>query len=67
MTPTQRKLLDTMRQSNQVYHVVARRTVDPMIRDGLLRQVVVQPAPPSHRIAVALTIRGRGKLTPVSA
>jgi hypothetical protein len=52
------RIITEMQQSGQVVHVVSARTARSLIKRGLVRATVIQPAPVDG-VAVNLTVLGK--------
>lgn len=55
------KILSEMAQSDDAVHVVRLKDAEPLLKDGSLRRVNMQPEPKEGKVAVFLTIKGRAK------
>jgi hypothetical protein len=52
------RIISDMQQSKQVVHIVSARTARSLVKRGLVRATVIQPAP-IEGVAVNLTVLGK--------
>lgn len=49
-----------MQKSNEVYHVIPTAKAQPLLDDGYVQAVTLDPVPEHGMTAVSLTSKGRG-------